>query len=223
MKNNKMDKLLNEGLNSLKPNEEVLNKAKSFMQENISFSEEKHKIKKKYVYKYVVSSFICVFIIAFLVTYLSIVLKSSYSKDPNFNSNNSVIEEEIGTIKDFYSNALTFNFNISNCKQYRKKDSNSLIYAKQSYEKQNVDEDLSYLVDLYIINPAFSNKTIEALEPYNYLEKNFTHKNIKINYGSVGDSLVAFSFENNSYSYFVVFNGIEEPLAKEILCTLFNE
>ncbi|MFA6866955.1 MAG: hypothetical protein WCR54_05510 [Clostridia bacterium] len=214
MKYKKIDKMLYESLNSNKPSEEVLNKAKAYM--NI----EQKIVKRKIAPRYIFATATCFVLLAVLSVFLPMFINGSHSDDMYYISSGELTCIEILSIKNSeeIENPLYYNMDVKDSFVYKNKETNGIVYFKENYIIS--DEYEASSLTLNIVTEKNLQYTIQDLDIYYNLSQTYLIDNLEINYRNYEDNLYYFSFNYNGNNYFISIVADNERTAKDLISLL---
>jgi|GEM_PF-4677644 len=213
MKYKKVDKMLFESLNSAKPSDKVLDQAKAYM-----LHEGAHRSKRNYKWLYATAS--CAVIVVLLTVLIVHFAKGYHSADKFFIPSNSLKTEELSSIKSVYgeNGVLYYDFEVQDCKAYKDKKTNNIIYIAESYLLPPSSN--ATMLTVYLVEESYISYTIEDLELFNNLSNTYTYKDTQISYEEL--DIFYFSFKYGDFCYNFSVSAPNEAAAKDLVNLLLN-
>lgn len=207
---NSVEKEINKSLNSIKPSKGVISEAKIYMEK-----ENASKTSKNKIFKYSFTAFSCICIIILLSIFLPTLFKHN-AEDSRFIASSEIISENSSSINDYEDqNILKFNFQSYDCEKYILKSTNEILYFKETYSVPS-DYNASSLIEIVVL-PLYTDKVIQNLEDYMYLNNSYTLGDIIINYEEISNNNFCFAFDSDGYKYYIIVNDTNFLNAKTLL------
>ncbi|MFW6016612.1 MAG: hypothetical protein ACOCRK_09250 [bacterium] len=219
MKHKKVDKMLNESLNSHKPTEKVLYEANAYIK-----NEQQYKTvqKRKKVQKWIFAIATCIIVAIVLGIYLPLFINGSHSDDKYYISSNALKIETFSSIRDYeeLNEVKYYHWDDEECLIYKSKQTNDVIFIQESYtipEEYKADS-----LTLNIVLEQYLSYTIQDLEIYYNLSNIYTVNDLEITYENFKDNLYYFSFTYNNNYYCIEIEADTIDFAKELINLFFE-
>lgn len=215
MKRNSVEKTINASLNSLKPSNNIVLKAREYMKnDKISTKYRKNSIIK---WSVAIASSLCVIIT--LAVILPIMFTNKYyGDDPRFISNGRTREVEFTSISDYSDEILSFSFEKSECKKIILNETNELLYIIESFSPDEGTK--ASKIEEIVVMKEYTGKVIQSIEKYMYMNDECIIDNMICHYKEISNGVFSYSFSKNDYQYYIVIYETDYATSVKIVETL---